>query len=153
MSVVGSSVRARVGRGLGAGGLRGFVRHYLEMVVAMLVGMVVLAPLWDVAARALDAPWLVDRADLGVVAMALDMTVGMVAWMAYRRHSARSVVEMSAAMCLPFLVLLAPMRAGLLSEHDVHGLGHVLMLVAMALVMLLRPDGHAHGSAAGAGRA
>ena len=56
-----------------------FVLHYLEMVVAMVVGMMALAPLWP------DA-WLA-RGDMHAVAMAVDMTVAMAAWMAIRRHA------------------------------------------------------------------
>ena len=56
-----------------------FVLHYLEMVVAMVVGMMALAPLWP------DA-WLA-RGDLHAVAMAVNMTVAMAAWMAIRRHA------------------------------------------------------------------
>jgi hypothetical protein len=41
--------------------------------------------------------------------MAISMTIPMVAWMRYRRHSWRNSMEMGAAMMLPavpFLVLL-----------------------------------------------
>lgn len=109
---------------------RRFVRHFLEMVVAMVVGMVVLGMLW---------PDLHGRTELHALVMATNMTIGMVAWMAYRRHGPLSIVEMSAAMYVPFVVLFPPFWAGWLSEGAVLTLGHLLMLPAMLLAMLRRP--------------
>ena len=119
--------------------VRHFVRHYLEMVVAMLVGMMVLGPVVD-----LVWPSLTARADVGVMVMATNMAIGMGAWMRFRRHSWRSVAEMSAAMYVPFLVLLVPFWAGAMGEHAMMTWGHVLMLPAMAAVMLLRPEEYVH---------
>lgn len=109
---------------------RRFVRHVLEMVAAMVVGMVVLGVLW---------PDLHGRTELHALVMATNMTVGMAAWMAWRRHGPISIVEMSAAMYLSFAVLLPPFWAGWISEGAVLTAGHVLMLPAMVLVMLRRP--------------
>ena len=111
-----------------------FAGHYLEMVVAMAVGMMALAPLWP------DA-WLA-RGDLHAVAMAVDMTVAMAAWMAIRRHTWPRIVEMSAAMVLPFAVLLVPYWAGIIPGSWLLPLGHVIMLPLMAVAMLLPGDHH-----------
>ena len=116
-----------------------FVRHYLEMVVAMLAGMVVLGVL-----EGLVWPALTARADVGVMVMATNMSIGMGAWMRVRGHSWRGIAEMSAAMYLPFAVLLLPFWLGAIGEHALMSWGHVLMLPAMALVMVLRPDEYAH---------
>ena len=118
---------------------RHLVGHYLEMVVAMLAGMVVLGPVEEFLWPALD-----DRTDVAVLVMATNMAVGMGAWMRFRGHSWRGIAEMSAAMYLPFAVLLVPYWAGGLSEHALMTWGHVLMLPAMALVMVLRPAEYAH---------
>ena len=115
------------------------VRHYLEMVVAMLVGMVALGPL-----ESLVWPHLNDRHDVMVIVMATNMAISMSGWMWFRRHSRIAIAEMAAAMYLPFLVLLVPFWAGALGEHAMMTWGHVLMLPAMAAVMLLRPDEYAH---------
>ncbi len=115
------------------------VRHYLEMVVAMLVGMVVLGP-----AEQLVWPALTARADVGVLVMATNMSIGMGAWMRFRGHSWRGIAEMSASMYLPFVVLLVPLWTGAMGEHAVMGWGHVLMFPAMALAMLLRPSEYSH---------
>ena len=116
-----------------------FVRHYLEMVVAMLVGMVVLGPVEN-----LVWPALTTRADVGVMVMATNMALGMGAWMRFRGHSWRGIAEMSASMYVPFAVLLVPFWAGAIGEGALMTWGHVLMLPSMALVMLLRPSEYAH---------
>jgi hypothetical protein len=122
---------------------RALVRHYLEMVVAMVVGMVALEPLWDVVLPALGWSVLLERPDLHVLVMATDMTLAMSAWMAYRGHRWRPVLEMAAAMYLPFVVLLVPLWTGLISPRVLFLAGHVLMLAAMAAAMVLRPDEYA----------
>jgi flagellar biosynthetic protein FliP len=116
-----------------------FVRHYLEMVVAMLVGMYTLGGVED-----LVLPSVTVRADVGVLVMATNMAIGMGAWMRVRRHSWRAIVEMSAAMYVPFVVLLVPFWGGAIGEHTLMAWGHLLMLPAMGAVMLLRPAEYAH---------
>jgi hypothetical protein len=119
--------------------VRHFVRHYLEMVVAMLAGMLVLGPV-----EGLVWPALTARPDVGVMVMATNMSIGMAAWMRFRGHTWRGIAEMSASMYLPFAVLLVPFWAGAIGEHTMMTWGHLLMLPAMALVMLLRPSEYAH---------
>jgi hypothetical protein len=117
---------------------RRFLLHYLEMVVAMIAGMVLLGPLWAPA-----VPGLPERADVGAMIMATDMALGMAAWMAVRRHGVRHIAEMSLAMYLPFGVLLVPFWTGLLDGDALMTGGHVLMLPAMALAMLRRREAYA----------
>jgi hypothetical protein len=118
---------------------RHLTRHYLEMVLAMLVGMFVLGAL-----EHLVWPALTTRADVAAMVMATNMSAGMAAWMRVRGHSWRGTAEMSAAMYLPFAVLLVPFWAGALGGGALMTWGHLLMLPAMALVMLLRPAEYAH---------
>ena len=128
-----------------------FVRHYLEMVAAMIVGMVALGPLWTLVLDAAGAPALLDRPELGALVMATNMTLAMSAWMRYRGHRWAATAEMAAAMYLPFLVLFLPLWLGLLTPTGLVVAGHVLMLAGMAAVMLLRPAEYA-GHAAHQGR-
>ncbi|UOX91329.1 hypothetical protein MUY14_12140 [Amycolatopsis sp. FBCC-B4732] len=107
-----------------------FAGHYVEMVVAMLVGMVALAPLWPSA-------WL-ERADVEALVMATDMTVAMVLAMALRRHSWPRIAEMAAAMYLPFVALLVPYWLGALSGTALMVAGHVLMVPLMLAAMVWR---------------
>ncbi|MGY1728681.1 hypothetical protein ACI79J_17065 [Geodermatophilus sp. SYSU D01062] len=114
-------------------------RHYLEMVVAMVAGMVVLGPVGTWLWPALD-----DRADVHAIVMATEMAIGMAAWMRVRRHSWPAIAEMSAAMYVPFVVLLVPYWTGTISASALFTAGHVLMLPAMALAMWWRLDEYAH---------
>ena len=120
-----------------------FTLHYLEMVVAMFVGMFALGPLWSLA-----APGVTDNpaaAGLSVTVMATNMTIGMGAWMAIRRHAWLRIAEMAAAMYLPFVALLVPYWLGAISGGAVMIGGHVLMFPAMLAAMLWRRDEYSHG--------
>ncbi|MGK5111213.1 MULTISPECIES: hypothetical protein [unclassified Geodermatophilus] len=123
---------------------RRLVLHYLEMVVAMAVGMVALHPVWQFVLDAFGAGAVLDRPEPMALVMATNMTIGMTAVMRWRRHSWRACAEMGAAMYLPFVVLFVPMWAGVLSTGGLMLWGHALMLVAMAGVMALRPSEYAH---------
>lgn len=112
---------------------RGFVVHYLQMLAAMIAGMVVLGPL----------PMLVgDGAgtEAHALLMATSMTAGMAAWMAWRRHPWPGITEMGLAMYLAFAVLFPLHWLGALAAQGLIVLGHVLMLPAMAVAMLRRRE-------------
>jgi hypothetical protein len=117
-----------------------FARHYLEMVVAMVLGMAVLGPVESVLLDPLG--WQSVRAvpELHALVMATNMTVAMVAWMRFRGHGWAATNLMAAAMYLPFVVLFPALWLGLLSVAGMFVGGHVLMLPAMAAAMLLRRD-------------
>jgi uncharacterized membrane protein (DUF2068 family) len=117
-----------------------FIRHYIEMVLAMAIGMFALMPLWTLAVQAAGAPHLLDRAELMALVMATDMAIGMGAWMAWRRHGWRDIAEMSAAMYLPFVIFFPATLAGVMTSGTMMVAGHVLMLLAMLAVMLRRRD-------------
>lgn len=115
---------------------RGFVVHYLQMLAAMVVGMVVLGPLSMVVGSGVEVHTLL---------MATWMSIGMAAWMVWRRHALPAVVEMSLAMYLSFVVLFPAYWLGALSAGGLMVAGHVLMLPAMALAMLRRREEYVHG--------
>ena len=116
-----------------------FVGHYVEMVVAMVVGMGLLAP-----PVRFFLPGLRDHPVPDTLVMVATMTTGMAAWMAIRRHSRQSIAEMSAAMVAPFLVLLAPLAIGAITPDTLMTAGHVLMLLTMLATMLLRREHYTH---------
>jgi hypothetical protein len=125
--------------------MRFFVRHYVEMVVAMFAGMVVLGLPAEVGLQAIgssSSDLQVDAPAVLFIGMALTMTVPMVAWMRYRGHRWRPCGEMAAAMLAPTAVAIA-----LLGVVDFHALmmwEHVAMLLAMLGAMLLRPAEYMH---------
>jgi hypothetical protein len=120
--------------------LRRFTLHYLEMVVAMVAGMVVLGPLEALVLGAFGWSSALDRAGVSALVMATNMTVAMAGWMRFRGHTRRPIIEMSAAMYLPFLLLLVPLWRGAISASTFLLGGHVLMLLGMLLAMLLRRE-------------
>ena len=115
------------------------VRHYLEMVVAMLIGMVALGLLQQLA-----WPSLNFYSAVGVLIIATDMALSMGAWMRVRGHSWRGIAEMSSSMYAPFIALLVPYWTGAASGAELMAWGHLLMFPAMALVMYLRPAEYLH---------
>lgn len=135
-------------------GTRRFLRHLLEITLAMVLGMVVLGMAFRQLHIALfgtgfDDAWH-QHTELAVFAMAFNMTLPMVAWMHHRGHSWERGGEMAAAMFLPALALLVLFWLGALSAHIVLPLQMVLMLPSMILAMLYRVDeytAHAHALA------
>ncbi len=127
---------------------RTFALHYLQMIVAMLVGMMLLYPLWMLATAGLPANAWAHRTDVEALAMATTMVVPMAAWMRFRRHGRRPIAEMSAAMYAGFVVLFPFLWLGALDTDGLMLLGHVLMLLLMLAAMLARPGeysgSHAH---------
>ncbi len=111
------------------------LRHFAEMLVAMLVGMMALAPLWPELSAGVEA-----LPTTQALVMATNMTVGMTALMVWRRHRPVAVAEMALAMYLPFVVLFPPYWAGGLPAEAVLLVGHLLMLPAMVAAMLWRPE-------------
>lgn len=117
---------------------RSFVVHYLQMLAAMGVGMLVLGPL---------SMFVEAGVEVHCLLMATWMTAGMAAWMAWRRHSWPSIAEMGLAMYASFAVLFPAYWLGALSGDGVMLVGHLLMLPAMALVMLRRREEYVHAPA------
>ena len=115
------------------------VRQNLEMVVAMLIGMVALGLLQQLAWQSLNF-----YSDVGVLVIATDMAISMGAWMRLRGHSWRGIAEMSASMYAPFIVLLVPYWTGAIRGAELMAWGHLLMLPAVALVMYLRRAEYLH---------
>jgi flagellar biosynthetic protein FliP len=116
---------------------RSFLLHYLEMLLSMVAGMELFG--WLESFLPVD---LMARGDVGAMVMATNMSLGMGLWMRVRRHSWASIAAMTAAMYVPFAVLLVPFWAGVISGGTLMVAGHALMLPAMAVVMLRPSAGH-----------
>ncbi len=119
---------------------RRFLRHYLEMVVVMMVSMAVLGALVSGILAILGHSNLRHVAGLRAFVMTMNMVIGMTVWMRLRGHGWASTLEMDASMVLPFVLLIGPYWAGLLSGGALIGVEHLLMLPFMFLVMLRRYD-------------
>ncbi|MEU7677978.1 hypothetical protein AB0C42_24560 [Micromonospora taraxaci] len=117
-----------------AGGTRRLLWHLGEMALAMVAGMLLLGPLFEMGGAALGATDTLARPEVAALVMATTMTVGMTVWMRYRAHHWRGVGEMAAAMYVPFLLLFVPYWTGLLDADGLLLGGHLLMVPAMVLV-------------------
>ena len=133
---------------------RHFVRHYLEMLVAMLLGMAILGVPASMALGALgvsSSEFQNDAPALMLIGMAVTMTVPMVGWMRYRGHGWGASVEMSASMFVPTFGVIALLGGRLVGDvGTLLVIEHVAMLPSMLVAMLMRPEeysGHVHGRA------
>jgi flagellar biosynthetic protein FliP len=126
---------------------RHFIRHYLEMIAAMIAGMVVIGIPAEAALHLIgssSAALQDDAPAIALLGMATMMTIPMVALMRYRGHAWRPCWEMSASMFLPTFGVIAALATGI--SDDFMGLmmiEHAAMLPAMLLAMLLRYDEYA----------
>jgi hypothetical protein len=119
---------------------RAFLHHYLEMVVVMLVSMAVLGAIAEGIFVLFGHANLYHYAGFRAFIMTVDMVIGMTVWMRYRGHGWAATSEMAAAMALPFVLLIGPYLADVLSRGALFTAMHVLMLPFMALVMLRRRE-------------
>ena len=131
-----------------SGSTRHFARHYVEMLVAMFLGMVVLgAPALVAlgAAGVSSAELHNDVPAVMLLGMGVTMTVPMVGWMRYRGHDWQPSTEMAASMMVPTFGVMALLWAGLVTDiGTLMTIEHVVMLPSILAVMLLRRDEYSH---------
>jgi hypothetical protein len=119
-----------------------FILHLLEMLLAMMAGMAILYLLDNLTPAASSyAAAFKSGTNLNDLAMAVFMTVPMVAWMIVRGHGWRHGAEMAFAMFAPVAVIIA-LR---LLEADANlpwlaDASHPAMPLAMIVAMLYRRD-------------
>lgn len=124
-----------------------FVRHYVEMVVAMFVGM----PIFGILFRSPLDPLglretMFDRPYLSETLMLVAMSIPMAAYMVWRGHRTERTAEMVAGMALPALAVIALTSAEAVPLFSVATLfiwSHLAMLLGMLVAMLLRRDEYA----------
>src|SRR5215208_1255005 len=118
-----------------------FIRHYVEMVVAMFVGMFALGMPLAAALGLVGvdvASWDTDARELMLLGMAFTMSVPMGAWMRYRGHGWMPVWEMTASMFVPSFAAMGLLWGGIVVDTDaLLYVQHIGMLPSMLVVMLL----------------
>ena len=127
---------------------RRFLRHYLEMVTAMLVGMVALGAAVRGVLALTGQQFPAQDPELAALEMAATMSVGMVAWMRHRGHGWASTLEMTAAMFAPAVALFPLLWLGVITGDSLFVLEHLVMFSLMYLVMRRRRaeyGGSSHG--------
>jgi hypothetical protein len=116
-----------------------FARHYLEMVAAMAVGMIVIGGALRGVLALTGVEFSATRyPELTALEMAFDMATGMVVWMRHRGHGWPSTLEMAGVMFFPALALFPPLWLGVVSTGSLLTLEHLVMLPLMFAVMLHR---------------
>jgi hypothetical protein len=122
---------------------RAFARHFGEMVLAMVLGMVILGGLAELLLAAAGSSLSDQSGSTQVMLMGLNMTVPMVLWMSYRGHPAARNAEMALSMIVPS-VAAALAWAGALESGAALGIQHAVMIPAMLGVMLWRYQDYSH---------
>ena len=135
--------------------IRRFALHYVEMVVAMLVGMMLLWPVWMLATGGAGDGSVLRSVEVESLVMATTMAAPMAGWMRFRGHGWAPTLEMSAAMYVGFLLTFPLLWAGTLGADGVMLVGHVGMFLLMLVAMLWRWEEyagcHEHGATAAPG--
>jgi hypothetical protein len=127
-----------------------WLRHLIEMVAVMLIGMQILFGEFAAVANALGySDTMVQLPEISIVVMALTMAVPMGLWMDYRGHPRRGIGEMSAAMVLPAVVVLAAGALGVVARLDLTSTYHLWMYVTMVGLMVYRWPEYSRGMAHG----
>jgi hypothetical protein len=128
-----------------------FARHFMEMAVAMMVGM----PLWHmffglVIRPAGFAEEVYASPELWYGLMTFFMSVPMVAFMRYRGHKWERSLEMVVAMALPVALVLILWRSSVglyipfFTERTLSLPTHAAMYLGMFLSMLYRRDEYSY---------
>jgi hypothetical protein len=127
---------------------RHFARHYVEMLVAMFLGMLVLgapALLALGAAGVSSAELHHDFPAAMLLGMGVTMTVPMLGWMRYRRHGWQPSAEMAASMLIPTFGVIVLLWVGVVTDiGTLMTIEHVVMLPSMLAAMLLRRAEYSH---------
>jgi uncharacterized membrane protein YhaH (DUF805 family) len=135
------SIDARASSG---GSKRAFARHFGEMVLAMLLGMVVLGGLAELLFAAFGSGLSDQSGGAQVMLMGVNMTVPMVIWMSYRGHGRVRNAEMAMSMIVPSVAAAVLAWAGVLASGAALGVQHAVMIPAMLAVMLWRYEEYSH---------
>jgi hypothetical protein len=115
-----------------------FLLRYLELVAAMLVGMVVLGWALRAVLALAGLRYPTQYPELVALEMAVTMPAGVVAWMRYRGYRWAAILEVVGAMVAPVVVLVPLLWLGVLTGEALFLLEHVAMVVLVLLVMLRR---------------
>lgn len=115
-----------------------FWRHFLEMLGAMVVGMIATVAIFlsIVGLKTWDEV-TTQYPTQALLAMAVGMTVPMVAWMVHRGMGWNNSVEMAGAMVLPVIPFLCFVWFGITDSAQC-GLYCALTVVAMLALMRFR---------------
>jgi hypothetical protein len=112
-----------------------FWRHFLEMLGAMVVGMIATGAIFlsIVGLKTWDQV-TIQYPTQALVAMAGGMSIPMVAWMLYRGMGRRNAYEMATAMVLPVLPFLCLVWFGVTKSAQCGGYCAVTIVAMLGLM-------------------
>ena len=119
-----------------------FLRHLVEMVVAMMIGMGLGVWIFTAIVGVSYKQTLREYPTAALIVMAVSMAIPMVAWMRIRRHSWRNSMEMGAAMLLPAIPFLVCLWAHVFDKAP-NGPYMTASSIAMLALMIYRWDVYA----------
>ena len=126
-----------------------FLKHLVEMTLAMMVGMmagaVVLVLLFGTVLASEVEGLTTDEIGgrypvLICLVIALSMVIPMAAWMRHRGMAWRPVAEMATAMLVPLGPIFALLGIGVIAGASACGVYCAAMIPAMVAAMLFRLD-------------
>jgi hypothetical protein len=144
MSHDSATLSINAGTSIGSSSKRAFARHFGEMVLAMLLGMLVLGGVAELVFALFGGSLSDQPGGTQVMIMGFNMTVPMVLWMRHRGHAAARNVEMAMSMVVPSVAAAALAWTGAIGTGAALGIQHAVMLPAMLGVMLWRYQDYSH---------
>lgn len=121
-----------------------FARHFVEMLLALSFGMFVFGGALHAALAVAGVEYTMARfPSLVLLDMGVTMMLGTAAWMYIRRHRPAAVLEMSAAMLVPAVVVIPLVWLGAMSTGTAMLVEHVALLPLILGAMLRRLDEYA----------
>jgi glucose-6-phosphate-specific signal transduction histidine kinase len=128
-----------------------FIRHLLEMCLAMCIGGIPLIILFFVGAAKIGYPDLFQQSPtLSVLVVSFILSLPMVAWMRFRGHDWRSTLEMASTTIVLGVLLVTLSWLGILPESSLFELLTRFACPVMLIPMFFRLDlytgrsGHCH---------
>jgi drug/metabolite transporter (DMT)-like permease len=119
-----------------------FVRHLVEMIAVMVVGMYagmfLVGPALSKLFGLFGHPHALDGDAESILLMVGYMVGGLVAWLAFRRYRRTTVIEIGTSLLIPYVALVGPFLVGRISAESFTTSMHALMLVLLIVAMLHR---------------
>jgi len=118
-----------------------FVRHFVEMCLAMCIGGIPLIVLFFWGAAKIGYPDLIGQApELSIMVIAVILSLVMTAWMRFRGMEWRPTLEMSSTSIVLGILLVGLGWLGILSNSDQIEWLKTLACPVMLIPMFLRLD-------------
>lgn len=118
-----------------------FIRHFLEMCLAMCIGGIPLIILFFVGAANIGYPGLLEHSpELSVLVVGFILSLPMTAWMRYRDHEWQPTLEMASTTIVLAILLVGLGWFGILAKSNLFEWMTRLACPVMIIPMLFRLD-------------